>query len=163
MALPEFLKREKNNTNDTEKEKMTEQQAYDLIREWGDELEVRLKDEDFETLQKELWQAVISERLAFDRESETFVYVLKKPIEKKDGSGFISMIKIEETDMNGKREITKHKNDIDTLAALFKAYCKDSEGKQIELGFLTRIKDRDQAIISAVILGFFVQVVPGSK
>lgn len=150
-------------TNIKPKTEMTEKEAYDIIREWGDELEVRLKDDDFEALQKELWLSVKSERLTFDSMTETFSYVLKKPIEKKDGSGSISMIKIEETDMNGKREITKHKNDIDTLAALFKAYCRDSEGAPIELGFLTRIKDRDQAIISAVILGFFVQAVPSSK
>ena len=145
------------------KTEITEQKAYDIIREWGDELEVRLKDDDFESLQKELWQAVKAERLTFDSMNETFSYVLKKPIEKRDGSGSISMIKIEETDMNGKREITKHKNDIDTLAALFKAYCRDSEGNEIEIGFLTRIKDRAQAIISAVILGFFVQAVPSSR
>lgn len=145
------------------KTEITEEKAYEIIREWGDELEVRLKDDDFESLQKELWQAVKAERLTFDNMTETFSYVLKKPIEKRDGSGSISMIKIEETDMNGKREITKHKNDIDTLAALFKAYCRDSEGNEIEIGFLTRIKDRDQAIISAVILGFFVQAVPSSR
>lgn len=151
-----FKKENKENKN----EKMTEAQAYEIIREWGNILEVRLKDDDFDSLQKELWLAVKNERLTFDEQSETFSYVLKNPIQKKDGSGSISMIVIEETDMNGKREITKHKNDIDTLVALFKAYCKDSEGNPIEPGFLMRIKDRDQAIISAVILGFFVQAVP---
>lgn len=153
-----FNKSEKSNS-----EKMTEQKAYDILKQWGDMLEVRLKDEDFEDLQNELWQAVVSERLTFDSDTEAFKYVLKKPIEKKDGSGSISMIQIEETDMNGKREITRHKNDIDTAVALFKAYCKDSEGNEIQTGFIQRIKDRDQQIISAVILGFFVQAVPSRK
>ena len=59
--------------------------------------------------------------------------------------------------------MTKHKDDIDTMAAMFQTYCTDSEGNEIPHGFLTRIKDRDQAIISAVILGFFVQAVPSKK
>ena len=151
------------NDKENKKEQMTDKQAFDLIKEWGEELEVRLKDDDFESLQNEIWLAVKKERLSFDAIDESFTYVLKKPIEKKDGSGQISIIKIYESDMNSKRGMEKHKDNIDTLASMFKAYCKDSEGNPIEIGFLTRIKDRDQAIISAVILGFFVQAVPSAK
>jgi len=146
-----------------EEKYLTRQEAYDTIREWGDLLEVKLKDEDFESLQNEIWMAVSRYRLIFDPETEIFTYTLKKPIVKKDGSGTISMLKIEESDMQNKRETTKWKNDIDTAVAFIKAYCKDSENKSIEHGFLTRIKDRDMSVLNAVILGFFVQAVPGSK
>ena len=156
-----FDKTEKTKTE--QKELMTEKEAFQLIREWADDLEVRLKDEDFEDLQREIWLEVKKERLSYDPDSETFNYVLKKPILTKDGAVKMSMIKIIESDMNGKRNIKKHKEDIDTVAEMFKSYCRDSEGNEIELGFITRIKDRDQAIISAVILGFFVQAVPSSK
>ena len=155
--IDKFTKKE------TKKEPITEDQAYEIIDTWCESLEVRLKGDDLEMLKSEIWKAVSSERLTYDNESEEFSYVLKKPIEMKDGSNSISMIKIHESDMNGKKDIGKYKNDIETMAALYKAYCTDSAGNPIEFGFLMRIKDRDQSIISAVILGFFVQVVPGKK
>jgi hypothetical protein len=145
------------------KEEITEKEAYDRIRDWADVLEVRLKDDDYDAMADEIIIAVQKERLTFDEESEIFTYVLKKPIVKKDGSGNISMIKIEESDMKAKEGMSKHKDDMDTVAAMFKAFCTDSEGNVIEHGFMKRIKDRDQGIISAVILGFFVQAVPGKN
>jgi len=154
---------ENKNKKEKNENKITESEAYKLIKEWGEDLELRLAGDDLEELQKELWRAVVSERLSYNSETEKFSYVLKKPIEKKDGSGSISMIQIQETDMQQKRDIKKMKDDIDTMVEFFKAYCRDSEGNEIQPGFLLRIKDRDQSIISAVILGFFVQVVPGKK
>ena len=65
--------------------------------------------------------------------------------------------------MQNKREMSKYKSDIDQAAALYKCYCTDSEGKEIEHGFLTRIYDRDSNILNAIILGFFVQAVPTGK
>ena len=59
---------------------MTQTEAFDLIKEWGEILEVRLLDEDFEAVQKELWMAVKKERLTFDENEEVFTYKLKKPI-----------------------------------------------------------------------------------
>ena len=65
--------------------------------------------------------------------------------------------------MEQKRDMSKHKNDIDTVAAMMMAYCTRSDDNEIEPGFLTRIKDRDMQIIQAVILGFFVQAVPSVR
>lgn len=149
--------------NEKKKDKISQADAFQMIREWGDDLEVRLIDEDFEAVQKEVWQAVSTKRLEFNSADEVFTYVLKKPIQDRDGNDKISMIKIHETEMEDKRGMSKWKDDIDTMAAMFQKYCKDSEGEEIEFGFLTRIKDRDQQIISAVILGFFVQAVPSRK
>jgi len=147
-----------------EKKEMSQKEAFAMLREWGDDLEVRLLDDDFHEVQKELWMAVKKERLVYDKETETFTYALKKPIiDKSTGQSVISIIKIHESDMNDKRAMKKEKEDIDANANMFKAYCKTSEMEEIEHGFMTRIKDRDQLIISAVILGFFVQAVPGNQ
>jgi len=140
---------------------MTQQEAFDLIQQWGEDLEVRLVDEDFEAVQKEIWMAVVKERLTFNESDEIFTYALKKPIQDKEGNNIISIVKIRETDMQKKKGLKKHKDEMDTLAALFSAYCTDTENNEIAHGFITRIKDRDINIISAVILGFFVQAVPG--
>lgn len=158
MDLLKSIKGDKN-----QKKRMSEKEAFDLIDEWGESLEVRLIDEDYEEVKKEIWLAVAKERLTFNHEDERFNYVLKNKIKDRNGNDVISQIKIHETDMEDKRGMTKSKEDIDTLASMFKAYCKRDDMSEIEHGFLTRIKDRDQAIISAVILGFFVQAVPGRK
>jgi len=160
-----------NNLIDKAKEKfkgkqskeITEVEAYEIIDGWGEDLEVRLNQEDFEAVQKEVWKAVSKERLLYDNNREIFTYVLKKPIEFLDGSGRISIIEIHESDMQSKKKMSKFKDDIDKAAALLQAHCKMQDGSEIEHGFLTRIKDRDSAIIMAVILGFFVQAVPESR
>ena len=148
-------------TENNKKEKMSQDEAFDIIREWGDLMEVRLLDDEFEDLQKELWMAVKNERLVFDEVEEIFTYKLKKPLKTKDGEVKYSMLKIQERPMEKKKGISKYKDDIDSLAAFFGAYCTDMEDSDIAIGFLTRIHDRDQSIISAIILGFFVQMVPG--
>lgn len=146
----------------TEKESMSEDKANALIKEWAEHLEVRLKGEDYESLQDEIWFAVKKERLTFNYDSSSFEYVLINPIEKADGES-ISKITICESNMAKKKDVSKYKGDYEQMASLYKAYCTDSDGDEIEIGFLMRIKDRDQNIISAVILGFFVQAVPGKK
>lgn len=156
--MDKFFKKPSN-----DKKEMTYEKACELIDEWGEDLEVRLIEDDFQDVKNEIWKAVQKERLTYDSNEEIFTYVFKKPITDKEGNALFHMIKIHETPLEEKRGMTKKKDDIDTLAAMFQAYCKDSEMKEIPHGFLTRIKDRDSAIISAVILGFFVQAVPGKK
>lgn len=147
-----------------EKKQMTQTEAFDLIKKWGEILEVRLLDEDFEEVQKELWMAVKKERLIFDENEEVFTYKLKKPIKDLETEQVLySMLKIQETQMSNKREMDKYKNDIDRAAALYKAYCTDSEGNEIQHGFLTRIYDRDSNILNAIILSFFLQVIPAAS
>ena len=143
---------------------MSQQEAFDLIKEWGEALEVRLLEEDFEEVQKEIWMAVKKERLTFDENEEVFTYKLKKPIRNiETGQPIYSILKIQETSMQNKREMSKYKNEIDQAAALYKCYCTDGEGNSIEHGFLTRIYDRDSAILNAIILGFFVQAIPAAS
>jgi len=145
------------------KEEMTRESAFKIIDGWGDDMEVRLVDGDWQDVKNEIWMAVKKERLIFNSSDETFTYTLKKPIKDKEGNEIISIIKIRESDMEQKRDMSKHKNDIDTVAAMMMAYCTRSDDNEIEPGFLTRIKDRDMQIIQAVILGFFVQAVPSVR
>lgn len=150
-----------NKTKKTKKEMMDEQSASGIIKDWSDILEVRLKGDDYEEMKDEIILAVQKERLILDIESEVFTYLLLKPIVKKDGSGQIDMVKIYEPEQNEKRNIANFKNENDKGIATISAYIVDSEGNKIEHGFLNRLKDRDINIITAVILGFFVQAVPG--
>lgn len=148
--------------DDKKKSKMTEEEANETIKEWADIMEIRLKGDDYESLQNEIWMAVKNERLIFNRDKMFFEYVLLTPIALSDGTT-ISKIKISEADMTKKKGLGKFKDDIETQAAFTKAYISDSEGEEIPIGYIMRIMDRDQIIINAVILGFFVQVVPGKK
>jgi|WetSurMetagenome_2_1015567.scaffolds.fasta_scaffold72096_2 hypothetical protein len=159
MAL--FINKDKN--NDESFEAMTEEKALSLIKEWADAMEVRLRGKDFEDLQNEIWLAVKNERLTFNKENEIFTYTLIKPIKDKDGKEvIISVLTISECNMNDKKNIAKYE-DMEAAIEMLKAYCKTTDGKEIPVGFLSRIKDRDQNIILAVILGFFVQAVPSAK
>jgi hypothetical protein len=156
------LKEEIKKLPQKKKEKMSQQEAFNLIQEWGDFLEVRLIEDDFEEVQKEIWKAVQMERLTFDESEEVFKYVLKKPIKDVNtGQNVHTMIHIKESTMREKKEISKVKNEHDRGVALYKTYCTDTDGKEIQIGFLERIYDRDSNIINAIILGFFVQAVPG--
>jgi len=141
----------------------SQEEIFKTIDSWGEYLEVRLTGDDFQAVKDEVWMAVKKERLTFDHSSEQFRYVLKNPIKDKNGNTVISQIIIHETTMEEKRGISKKKDNVDTLSSLFSSYCKDDSMKEIPLGFISRIMDRDQAIISAVILGFFVQAVPSKK
>lgn len=145
-----------------ESKEMSEREAFALIRKWADDMEVRLRGKDFEDLQNEIWLAVKKEKLTFDSEKEVFTYVLKKPVTDRNNPSntLMSMIRISECDVESKKELAKS-NNAEALEEMIKSYCKDSENNDIPAGYIDRIKDRDLSIISAVILGFFVQVVPG--
>lgn len=143
------------------KEKMSQQDAFDLIDDWLYDMEVRLIDQDREDVKNEIWISVQKERLSFDREKGVFTYKLNDPIKDIDGNDVHTILQIKECNLERKRGMSKKKDDIDIMAALYAAYCTTIEGDDIPIGFMTRIMDRDQNILSAVILGFFVQAVPG--
>ncbi len=151
------------NKKDDKPEVMSQEQCYSMIDSWGETMEVRLNPEDFEGVKNEIWKAVQKERLIFNPSDETFKYVFKNPIRDREGNIVISQIIIHETAMEQKKGMSKKKDNIDTMVSFFSAYCKKDNMEEIQPGFLMRILDRDQAIISAVILGFFVQAVPSRK
>jgi hypothetical protein len=146
------------------KERMSQDDAFKLIKEWGDSLEVRLLEDDFEEVQKEIWKAVQMERLVFNESDETFTYVLKKPIKDINEKEVAhSQLKIKECQMRDKKELEKYKKDFETAVATIKVYCTDMEGEEIQMGFLERLYDRDIQVLNAIILGFFVQAIPQAK
>jgi hypothetical protein len=162
MSLFDDLKKKAGIEKESGKE-LSQEECYKLIDSWGDDMEVRLNPDDFEGVKNEIWKAVQKERLIFNPSDETFKYVFKSPIRDRDGNIVISTIIIHETAMENKKGMSKKKDSIDTMCSFFGAYCKKDNMEEIQPGFLMRILDRDQAVISAVILGFFVQAVPSKK
>lgn len=145
-----------------EKIKITETDAYNVLKEWSEHLEVRLNDEDFEEVQKELFRSVQNERLSFDKTTDEFTYKLKKPILTDAGDVAHSIIKISDCEMKDKRDMHRSKNPTDQGIEMFKVYISQTDGEDIAHGHIGRIKSSDEIIITAVILGFFVQAVPGN-
>jgi hypothetical protein len=145
------------------KERMSQDDAFKLIDEWSEFWEVSLSEDDFDVHKQVIWQAVRNERLTFNESDETFTYVLKKPI--KDigtGQDKYTILKIAEQQLGNKKPIAKYKDDIDSTVAMFQVYCSDSDGEEMQHGFLSRLFDRDMNIIKAIILGFFVQTTLGA-
>ena len=142
--------------------KMTQDECFKIIDSWGEHMELYLSEKDFNSIKEEIWIAVQNERLSFDPTKEIFTYVFRYPIKGKDDNIIYSMIKIHNATQEEKRGLKK-KDNIDTQAMLHSAHCKDSEMKEIPIGFLTRLFDADTKIMNAVILGFFVQAVPSAK
>jgi len=136
-----------------EKSMMSDIEAIDLIKSWGDILDVDTESEGFLDVIEEIKMSVRKEKLAFDEDSMSFKYVLLSPIIKQDG-GKISTVTISEMDMEAKREAQKFKDN----QSVDKAIAMLAASLGIENGFAGRIKDRDAGRINAVILGFFVQV-----
>jgi len=135
---------------------MERSEAEKLLYDWADILEVDTSKNSFKDVVEELALAVQKERLTFDEATEQFKYQLLKPIEKQDGSGSISVIDIRETSLNDNKSIQRFKENesVDQAMMLISKSCG------IELGFASRLKQRDVSKINAVVLGFFVQAAP---
>jgi hypothetical protein len=131
----------------------TREEAQTQIKEWAACLEVDTELEYFRDVVDELTLPVMNGRLDFNVETERFTYILLKPIEKKDGSGKIEMVEIRETTMEDNKTIQRYgdKERVDQAQALVAKACG------LEIGFASRLHQRDIGKINAVSLGFFVQ------
>jgi len=133
--------------------KMSESEAVELLKEWGEELEVDIESKEFEEAIKELKIPVRKENLTFARNEEgyEFRYVLFDPIKKKDETK-IAGITLKPTSMEEKRVVQNYKDSqrIDQALAMIAA----STG--LEIGLASRIKDKDITRINAIITVFFV-------
>ena len=134
-------------------EQMKREEAQAKIREWAQQLEVDTELDFFRDVLDELTLPVMNGRLDFDSGTETFTYLLIKPIEKKDGSGNIEMINIRETTMDDNKVIERYgdKERVGQAEALV------AKATGLEPGFVSRLHQRDISKINAVSLGFFVQ------
>lgn len=132
---------------------MERSKAQEIIKGWAAQLEVDTDREFFADVIEELSLPVMKGRLDFDSEKEVFRYQLLKPIEKQDGSGCIEVVEIRETDMNENKDVQRFKDNekIDQATVLLARSCG------LEMGFASRLKQRDVHRINAVILGFFAQ------
>lgn len=140
------------------KKRKSEAECFKIIEDWMDFFECRLTGNDREGIKKDLWVAVQRDRLELNESNEEFKYVLIKPIQKAEGA--ISIIKMKESDMDGKEEMSRIKNEHARGISMLQKYCMDGDDNEIPAGFIGRIKDRDKITINAIILGFFVQAVP---
>jgi len=133
------------------KYKLSEIEAIELLKEWGEELEVDVESKEFEDVINALKIPVRKENLVFNPDKMNFSYVLFYPIEKKDNSK-ISAIEISSTEMDKKRVIQTFKDSqkIDQAMAMI------AESTSLDIGFVGRLKDKDISRINAVITGFFV-------
>ncbi|MCK5613742.1 hypothetical protein KAR91_68390 [Candidatus Pacearchaeota archaeon] len=137
-------------------EKITREKAFKIIEGWVDETRSRVYGEELIDLQNLLWVAVVDERLALDKDvKRNFTYVLEEPIEKKDCSGSLSIFKISPTILDKILESEDKKSTAEKTTSLILTFCKDSEKKDIPIGFITRIDPRDSIVIQAVITAFF--------
>jgi len=137
---------------------MNEKEAHKTIENLFDVLEVSLNKDSLDVIKEQLTVPVKKERLTYNENEDFFEYTLIKPIKKIDSNEtIISKIRIEEADINAKEILDGlDKGSKDFTEKSFKVYCKDSEGKEIDLGFVGRVKDRDMKTISIVIASFFL-------
>lgn len=139
------------------KDRMSREAAFKIIEGWVEETRSRVYGEALERLQDDLYIAVIDERLKMDEsEKRKFIYVLEEPIIKKDGSGSISMFHISKQANLEVFKMEKFKTKGAQTDQLQQTYCRDSEGAEIGLGFISRIDPRDSSVIQAVISDFFL-------
>jgi hypothetical protein len=139
------------------KDRMSREEAFEIIENWVEETQSRVYGEALEELQDELYIAVQYERLKMDEsEKRKFIYVLEEPIEKKDGSEAISMFHISKRKQSEVFEMEKFKTKSAQTEKLMQTYCKDSQGEDITIGFISRIDPRDSNVIQAVISTFFL-------
>lgn len=130
---------------------MSHSEAVEIIKQWAEDLEVDTETDEFKDVIKVLKIPVSKRNLDYDAETRTFKYVLFYPIEKKDGER-IQLVTIESTSMEKKRVVQSYKDSqkIDQAIAMIAESC------DLEIGFASRIKDKDITRINAVIMGFFV-------
>lgn len=138
------------------KKKMSVEDVKAKIREWGEFFEVFHDDKDVDDLQKILHFPIIKEKLVLNESDKSFTYILKDSIKDRDtGSEIHSSVKIIDCDMTAKKGIQKIKNKEEKGEATMKAYVFDSEGQDIPIGFISRIKTGDEILITSLLTSFF--------
>jgi hypothetical protein len=139
------------------KDRMSREEAFEIIENWVEETRSRVYGEALKKLQDELYIAVIDERLKMDEsEKRKFIYVLEEPIQKKDGSDSISMFHISKRNQSEVFEMEKFKTKSAQTENLMQTYCKDSQGENIPIGFISRIDPRDSGVVQSIINEFFL-------
>ncbi len=134
-------------------EKLTREEAENLLREWADYLELDTDRQLYADIVDELKMTVRNNRLTFDIENEIFKYQLIKPV------GDVQIVEIKECTFKQKKIIQRYKDSesIDSAGAMLSKYTN------LSIEQVNDLKDRDVNKINAVVLGFLSQVSPGGK
>lgn len=142
------------------KETKTKAEIDAIIDGWLEDRECNFDEETANEYKRPLFFAVKKDRLSYNDSERSFTYMLKSPIKNDKGEDKYSMFKISPSKIGNKTDIEKQKLSIDQTIQTFKAYCTDTNGEEIPIGFLMKIDDDDQDVLLAIILGFFVKAVP---
>ena len=130
--------------------KLSKSEAIDYLKSVGEDLEVDTESEEFLDAIKALMVPVRKENLVYNGEDKAFELVLFFPIEKVDGSGSISKLKISAVEMKEKKKIQDYKDSqrVDQSIAMLAESCG------INLGFAARLKEKDVGRINAIVTVF---------
>lgn len=134
-------------------DKLSAEAAEELLKNWAEFLELDTDRDLYTHLVDELRMPVRLQRLTFEEESETFKYLLLKPV---DGKG---IVEIKECDFNAKKVIQRFK-DNESISASGAMLSKYTNFTADEIG---QLKERDSTRINAVVMGFLAQMDTGGK
>jgi len=132
------------------KKEISKTEAIAKLIEWGEFLENDTEEEHFENVIESLWKAVQKGKLDFDFNNQVFTLRLFNPIEMRDGSSPIEVVKIRQVAIGEKKDVKYKENQLTEWNIAMIALACD-----IEIGFAERIKPIDQNRIMAVLFGFF--------
>lgn len=138
---------------DEKKDKLSAEDAEDLLKSWAELLELDTDRELYTDLVDELRMPVRLQRLTLEEETETFKYLLINAV---NGKG---IVEIKECDFNAKKVIQRYKES-ESIAAAGAMLSKYTNLTAEEIG---QLKERDVTRINAVVLGFLAQMAPGGK
>jgi hypothetical protein len=130
-------------------QKMTTEDATELLKRWGDALDVNTNTKDFSEAIDTLLPAVRSERLSFDSDTEVFKLKLLAPLEFENSKKEI--LDIRELSLTEKECIQKYKS-AEGVCMVEALYAKHAG---MSLGEAGKIKGRDFSVITAVVTAFF--------
>ena len=139
-------------------DKLSTDEARNRLREWADFYEIDPDGELFDEIVKDLTYAVRCGRVKFEEEEEAFYFNLRKPVVNHGGEEK-AIVKLSDASLAEKRSLQDipEKKGIDlTMAAL----AKYTDFSKEDIG---RLASGDQTKINAIIVGFFVQILPEKK
>ena len=135
------------------KDKLSSEEAEDLLKSWAEFLELDTDRELYADLVDELRMPVRLKRLTFEKETETFKYLLINAVNGKN------MVEIKECDFNAKKVIQRYKES-ESIAAAGAMLSKYTNLTAEEIG---QLMERDVTRINGVVIGFLAQMAPGRK
>jgi len=130
-------------------EKLSKDEAIELIKSWADELQVNDDTDDFNEAVVALLPAVRNNRLKFDSDTETFSLVLSAPLVLSASKR--ESIEIRELTLDEKSCVEKYpeKEKVSMVTAIY------AKSAGLSIAEASKIKGRDFTVITAINSVFF--------